>query len=72
MATPIVYLCLKLNYPNEKKEHLLTLASLTFLFPSLTHGVHILKLPFSKNVYNCIVKRNTFFAFFVRHQLPAL
>ena len=34
----LFYLCLKVNYPNEKKEHLLTLASLTFLFPSFRSG----------------------------------
>ena len=34
----LFYLCLKVNYPNEKKEHLLALASLTFLFPSFRSG----------------------------------
>ena len=34
----LFYLCLKVNYPSEKKEHLLILASLTFLFPSFRSG----------------------------------
>ena len=34
----LFYLCLKTNYPDENKNNLLTLASLTFLFPSFRSG----------------------------------
>jgi|TARA_B100000959_G_scaffold281386_1_gene345327 hypothetical protein len=34
----LFYLCLKINYPNENKNNLLTLASLTFLLPSFRAG----------------------------------
>ncbi len=34
----LFYVCLKINYPNENKNNLLTLASLTFLFPSFRAG----------------------------------
>ena len=34
----LFYLCLKINYPNENKNNLLILASLTFLFPSFRSG----------------------------------
>tara|TARA_B100000029_G_C17600014_1_gene965427 strand:- start:2633 stop:3883 length:1251 start_codon:yes stop_codon:yes gene_type:complete len=34
----LFYLCLKINYPEENKNNLLILASLTFLFPSFRSG----------------------------------
>lgn len=34
----LFYVCLKINYPNEDKNNLLILASLTFLFPSFRSG----------------------------------
>jgi len=34
----LFYECLKINYPEENKNNLLTLASLTFLFPSFRAG----------------------------------
>jgi len=34
----LFYLCLKINFPYENKNNLLTLASLTFLFPSFRAG----------------------------------
>ena len=39
ISIPILfYLCLKINYPNENKNNLLILSSLTFLFPSFRSG----------------------------------
>ena len=34
----LFYLCLKINYPDQDKNNLLILASLTFLFPSFRSG----------------------------------
>ena len=34
----LFYLCLKINFPDENKNNLLILASLTFLFPSFRAG----------------------------------